>query len=124
MRQCKVIKLLLQPIVENAVLHGLKPKKTNCRLTITAQRQDSLLRIRITDNGLGFTSAPAPLPGGLDTRSGVGLQNVNSRIKYTFGPQYGVTMRRTEREETEALFILPYTKLEEDYVAYENIDRG
>ncbi|TVY08176.1 cache domain-containing sensor histidine kinase [Paenibacillus cremeus] len=75
-------KLLLQPIVENAIIHGIEPSDTACRLTIDAAVADDWregeewLEIRIADNGAGYDPSTE--------REGVGISNVRERLKLTY----------------------------------------
>jgi PAS domain S-box-containing protein len=65
--------MLLQPLVENAIKHGIEPKVEGGRVTITAEKSDSLLRISVSDTGLGFSN---PM-----NAHGLGLENVKARLK-------------------------------------------
>lgn len=90
--------MLLQPLVENAIKHGLEPKIEGGRVTVTAAVDDGKLEIRIEDTGLGFGVAT-------DTAgSGSGLANVRARLKALYGdsaklaieqPQEGTRIRIT-----------------------------
>jgi sensor histidine kinase YesM len=69
--------MLLQPLVENAIRHGLEPKLAGGRVTVSAQRRDDRLRISVVDDGLGFADAPG---------AGVGVANVRARLAAIYGP--------------------------------------
>jgi two-component system sensor histidine kinase YesM len=74
-------KLLLQPLVENAVIHGVEPSGTPCTLAVAASfepmgEDDSCIEIRISDNGAGFDPGRA--------RSGIGMTNVRERLKFAY----------------------------------------
>lgn len=69
--------MLLQPLVENALLHGLEPKIAGGRIDISAQRHDNGLRIEISDTGNGWRDESKP---------GVGLTNVRERLENLFTP--------------------------------------
>ena len=87
---CGVIKLLLQPIVENAIDHGIE----NCdgrrgRLRITVKRVENSLYIEVADNGVGMS--PEQCESILSEASdGYGLKNVNSRLQFYFGKDCGL----------------------------------
>ena len=80
-------KLVLQPLVENALYHGIKEKEGQGHIKITVQKQDSGLVIRIEDDGIGFQDASDSSQSQLK-RGGVGLQNVDQRLKLHFGDNY------------------------------------
>lgn len=69
--------LLLQPLVENAVLHGLDPKLTPGSLTITASRVEDQLLLRVTDDGVGFEQN--------SRGTGIGLRNIRDRLQALYG---------------------------------------
>ncbi|MDK9712942.1 MAG: histidine kinase [Sulfuritalea sp.] len=69
--------MLLQPLVENAIRHGLEPKVAGGRITVSAQKQGERLRIAVADDGLGFGETPG---------DGVGVRNVRDRLAAIYGP--------------------------------------
>ena len=80
-------KLVLQPLVENALYHGIKEKEGQGHIRVSVQKQDSGLVIRIEDDGVGFQDAGDSSQSQLK-RGGVGLQNVDQRLKLHFGEDY------------------------------------
>ncbi|WP_061586643.1 sensor histidine kinase [Streptococcus oralis] len=80
-------KLVLQPLVENALYHGIKEKEGQGHIKVSVQRQDIGLVIRIEDDGVGFQAAGDSSQSQLK-RGGVGLQNVDQRLKLHFGDNY------------------------------------
>ena len=119
-RSCYTIKLLLQPIVENAIFHGLKPKAVDCLLEIIGRTCEDGIELIIRDNGIGFdpgsiVKASSPIS------NGIGMQNVNERIQLYFGKHYGATVTSEPGEGTEARIHLPKLK-EEDCRRYEHPD--
>ena len=80
-------KLVLQPLVENALYHGIKEKEGQGHIRVSVQKQDSGLVIRIEDDGVGFQVAGDSSQSQLK-RGGVGLQNVDQRLKLHFGANY------------------------------------
>ncbi len=120
---CKIIKLLLQPIVENAILHGLKPKKSDCILTITGRAVDEILEFKIVDNGVGFDISKSNLNfQNRDFKNGVGLRNVHNRIVLTFGEEYGITVVSCINQGTAVTVRIPKILSEGDYSSYEHLD--
>ena len=78
---------MLQPLVENALYHGIKEKEGQGHIRVSVQKQDSGLVIRIEDDGVGFQVAGDSSQSQLK-RGGVGLQNVDQRLKLHFGANY------------------------------------
>ena len=81
LKDCDVPKIILQPIVENSIDHGIKPMDGVGKIGITARQQGEDLLVTVRDNGVGF----AP-----DTPRGVGLKNVEKRIKLYYGGDAGL----------------------------------
>ena len=117
----EVLKMSLQPIVENAINHGLAPKNWQGRVEISACRVGKNLCIEVFDNGIGMDSTQLQLlndrikPDGLNdllplTGGGIGLKNVNERIKLFYGEEYGIRIDSKEAEYTRVFVILPYRK--------------
>ena len=80
-------KLVLQPLVENALYHGIKEKDGQGHIKVSVQKKDSGLIIRIEDDGVGFQNPDDSSQSQLK-RGGVGLQNVDQRLKLHFGEDY------------------------------------
>jgi Predicted signal transduction protein with a C-terminal ATPase domain len=120
---CKIIKLLLQPIVENAILHGLKPKKDDCWLSITGRSVGSILEFKVADNGVGFDGSQINLnKKDPNHKNSIGLNNVYNRIVLTFGEQYGITVVSRINEGTCVTVRIPKIINEGGYSSYEHID--
>ncbi|HAK46202.1 MAG TPA: hypothetical protein DCO79_09840 [Spirochaeta sp.] len=94
--KCRALKLMLQPIVENAIYHGLKGRKGIGHIWISARIIDDILVFRVEDDGIGMQSELINRINSGDyshfSRSGVGIRNVAERIKLTFGPDYGLKL--------------------------------
>lgn len=94
--QCSIIKIVLQPIIENAVIHGIfeREDKTGC-LRIAAHRQQDDLIITVEDNGVGMDEATRVANFSADassanTKGGYGVRNINARLHLAYGPEYGL----------------------------------
>lgn len=106
---CSVIKMCLQPIVENAIQHGLRPKNYIGTIGISVREEGECLMVSVEDDGqiinekeLAVLNEKLRTGAGFD-ESKVGLRNVNERIKLIYGKKYGVSISGTEpREETSA----------------------
>lgn len=101
--------LTMQPLVENAVQHGLFPKLTECHLTIKAVQANNTILIAVFDNGVGIT------PDKLDhifsaEAEGIGVQNVYSRLRGIYGEPYGLTLESQPGYGTTATIRIPYSK--------------
>ena len=96
--------MLLQPLVENAIKHGLEPKICGGRITVLATVNDGRLHIRVEDTGLGFGIAT-------DTAgSGSGLANVRARLKALYGDDAKLTIEQPQ-EGTRICINLPITSV-------------
>lgn len=105
-----LLKLTLQPIVENAIYHGLELLDREGLLQIEVQAGEELV-VRIDDNGNGMTeeklaSIREQLENGGRTES-IGLFNVHERIRLFFGPQYGVSVESRLHEGTRVILRFP-----------------
>lgn len=108
----KIPKLILQPIVENAILHGLADKTEGGALRIRAGRTDGKIQFEVHDNGLGFD--PEELQAVRESKrksgeifSGVGIANVHERIQLICGPGSGIQIFSRPGQGTTVLIRLP-----------------
>lgn len=104
---CVMLKMLLQPAIENAILHGFQEGE-NHKLTIVGQNLQGMLVFTIRDNGAGFPYR------GLENLSGMGLNNVNQRIRLHYGDTYGISVQSTLGEGTTVTLCFPARKGEEE----------
>ncbi|MDQ1006835.1 two-component system LytT family sensor kinase [Streptomyces sp. V4I23] len=86
--------LCLQPLVENAVKHGLEDSRHECRIMIAAQDAGSEATVTIEDDGVGMDPEVlrAILAGERSTASGIGLLNVDERLRQVYGDDYGLVI--------------------------------
>ena len=111
----------LQPIVENALFHGIEPKGCAGKIVIEAWESafsdgQSLLKVSVTDNGIGMTEETMKkvLTGEANSSAEffrhVGINNVNKRIQYDFGEDFGITIQSEtgENSYTVMTITLPY----------------
>jgi len=106
--ECKLPPLTLQPIVENAVKHGLLPKKEPGKITITGMIDDEKLVITISDNGQGMSTEHLNnLFAIQDEKEHIGLLNVHERLKNLFGKTFGLSIKSKINEGTTVSVILP-----------------
>ena len=108
----KVIKFILQPLVENAIYHGIKYKEGKGLIRIWGFLQEAQMILLVQDDGKGMEAEVLEHifeKHTRDTRSnGVGLNNVNERIQLYYGEEYGISFRSIPGKGTEAAIVLPF----------------
>lgn len=106
--EIKILKFLLQPIIENSIFHGILPseKKGQIRIKII---QGETLQIKIIDNGIGMDAHYDFLNEGINEDEGnhIGLRNINHRIKLFYGEEYGLIVRSAKNIGTIVIINLP-----------------
>ena len=108
-------KLTLQPLVENALYHGIKLKRAKGTIRITATLADGCVLLRVEDNGVGITPQRlAQLRDAMERqeRVGFGLSAVNQRLRLQFGPEYGLRLDSEEGQGTTVTARIPYVRKE------------
>ncbi|MCI9558678.1 sensor histidine kinase [Clostridiaceae bacterium] len=112
------LKLMLQPLVENAIYHGMEFMDGDGEIVVKAWRQEGNLRFTIADNGLGMTTEQAAglltgrTHGSSRRGSGIGVKNVNERIRLYFGEEYGLVIWSEPDEGTKVEICLPAVPFE------------
>jgi len=98
--------LSMQPLVENAVRHGVEKAVGPCRVEILGADLDTDVELTVRDGGAGMSAeaASAALAGRGD---GIGLANVHARLQSTFGPEYGLEVESTPGEGTVVKMLVP-----------------
>ena len=97
--------MLLQPLVENSIKHGLSPKIGEGRITIRSSRHDGHAIIDVIDNGVGV----APDHGDRVKTGGIGLRNVNERLRVIYGANYQLQLDSVPGQGSTFTFTLPFT---------------
>ena len=124
-----ILPLLLQPVVENAILHGLEEKEKGGLIHILVRKQleeEELLCIEVSDNGNGMTEeALAFLQSTIEEKDisrnkSIGLYNINQRIKLTYGQKYGVKIFSNIEEGTRVSLFIPINRMKETAVVTAN----
>ena len=107
------LKLIVQPILENAIYHGMASAEDDGLISVNACREGDDLVIDVADNGLGMRPEVAASlldenrPDVRTSGSGIGVRNVHQRIRLTFGPAYGLTIFSEPDEGTLVRIRLP-----------------
>jgi two-component system LytT family sensor kinase len=96
----------VQPLVENAVRHGVERHAGTGQVAITAQIRGGDVQLRVSDDGVGIPPerVPAVLAG---TGGGIGLSNVDARLRATFGERYALRIESRRGEGTTAVMTVP-----------------
>ena len=112
-------KILLQPLVENAIYHGIKPKLAQGKISILAQLEGEDLVLTVQDNGVGMTEEQVnQLEEAFEGKRApvsYGLHNVHQRIRLTYGTPYGLHVESCLQDGTAFTIRLPMEKKEERY---------
>lgn len=110
----RIPKITIQPLVENALYHGIKNKRGLGTISITGEKAEDCFYLYVTDNGIGMgekrlqqikdrIGQNAP-----DENEIYGLYNVNERIRLKFGQEYGISIKSVHMEGTQVCIRLPY----------------
>jgi two-component system sensor histidine kinase YesM len=110
MMDCRAIKLFLQPIVENAVVHGIRPVQSGV-IVITGRKKTDRLEFMVSDNGVGMKPEVMEklnrLSAGDSPAQFYGISNVVRRIKLFYGEEYGVRFSALAEGGTVASVAIP-----------------
>lgn len=115
----RILKLTLQPLVENSLYHGIKYKRAKGNIIVTGTMEEGRICFRVEDNGVGMEPEELKnlqseiLKPCKDTGKGFGLANVNERIRMNFGPEYGMTINSVPGEGTCVEIVIPAVPYEE-----------
>ncbi|MBQ3156091.1 MAG: sensor histidine kinase [Clostridia bacterium] len=110
---CMVPKLILQPLVENALYHGIKNRRGMGMITVTGEEKDGKLLLKVTDNGAGMDEEQVRiLQSGIyeDKHTGLGLVNVHKRIRLYCGEPYGLSFESSVGKGSTVTVLLPMTR--------------
>jgi signal transduction histidine kinase len=105
-RDCLVPTMLIQPLVENAIRHGLEPSEGQGTVRVRVEVVSSTLRVSIADSGIGFRLDA----GGRPVREGIGIANTRARLEHLFGDQAALVLQNAAQGGAEAVVLLPATR--------------
>ena len=110
-KSCQIVKLVLQPIIENAIYHGIKYKEGMGLLTVRGYEKDGCVVLEVADNGVGMDEETLKHifeRHKVNYRSnGVGVYNVQQRLKLYYGNDYGITYKSRKGVGTKAMITIP-----------------
>ncbi|MFG1732974.1 sensor histidine kinase [Paenibacillus sp. 843] len=107
--EANVPKLFLQPLVENAIIHGFGDMESGGLITIYGRRQEEDIEFYVEDNGCGIT--PERLEEVLaENSSNIGIRNVDKRVKLLYGSRYGISIESVPDLGTRVKLVIPYRK--------------
>lgn len=108
---CETINLILQPLVENAIEHGIDLKEDGERgkLIVSGYRDDEEIILKVEDNGVGIEPEKATEMLSMQSK-GYGVRNVNERIQLQYGTAYGLQVKSKSGRGTAVFIHLPYIK--------------
>jgi len=115
-RSLRMLKLILQPIVENAILHGFRNFDGQCTITVLAAAQQDRIEIIVADNGNGIEVAQLMKlkqilqgsgSGASTGETGIGLANVNERLRLRYGQDYGIDIESRQGLGTQITIRIP-----------------
>ncbi len=102
-RQALVPQLILQPVVENAVRHGIAPRESGGSVWVSAERPDERLRLVVEDDGVGVSDGPSANAG-----AGIGLGGLRSRLAHLYGSEHRVEVAPRLPSGTRVTIEIPY----------------
>ncbi|MEK4452251.1 cache domain-containing sensor histidine kinase [Paenibacillus sp. FSL L8-0506] len=114
---CSILKMVLQPLVENAIYHGIKHNPEQGHILIRARQEQNDIIVQIIDDGIGMDEEQMGKvllqKSDFKTGSGVGVANVNHRVQLYFGVKYGLSFASEMEEGTTATLRIPVIYEEE-----------
>lgn len=115
LQKALVPKLTLQPLVENALYHGIKLKRAKGLIRVLGRREEDYVILQVMDDGVGMDEdrlQEIRASMETDAKVGFGLSAVNQRLRLQFGPQYGLHIESTQGQGTTVTARIPYTEAE------------
>ncbi|HZT59515.1 MAG TPA: histidine kinase [Pyrinomonadaceae bacterium] len=117
---CRVPNLILQPLVENAIRHGVAPRSAPGHVEVRAERRGEVLRLEVSDNGAGL--AGARCSKSLNTKGGVGLSNTRARLEQLYGSAFRFELADGPRGGAVATIEIPFRHFDAEPAARPDTD--
>lgn len=117
----RIIKLVLQPIIENAIIHGVESLERGGLIIVKGYEKNGRLYFDVNDNGKGMSEqkllefAQHINNANADTGKSVGIKNVHQRIRLYYGEEYGITIESCENKGTRVVLELPVVNEQEPH---------
>lgn len=105
---CMVLRMMLQPLIENALYHGIFPSERDGWIRISARRSDRFIEVSVIDNGIGIRK-DLKVPPIQNGSTGIGLSNIRERLNFHYGPPASLEIKSFPGEGTEVRIRLPFT---------------
>lgn len=126
MKHLRMMKFILQPVVENAIIHGYDKHREQITIRVYGYTEDEFLYLFVEDDGVGISEEVIEqfetfkqTAGKGDRLTGIGLTNVDSCLRITFGEVYGLKLKRGSTHGTSVTFTLPLIEGEDDEKGYD-----
>jgi two-component system sensor histidine kinase YesM len=116
---CQILNVMIQPVVENAIFHGIAPKETTGKLWIIIRREEENLVVCVEDDGVGMTeeTIAEQLQSEHVQKGGVrkiGIANVRNRIRETYGEPYDLQIKSKVNEGTRVIMTVPFVRQKQE----------
>lgn len=118
----QILKLTMQPLIENSLYHGIKMLRARGKITVTGEMIGEVIYFHVCDNGVGMDQeeltalrSEVDTPGS-EQSNGFGLANVNKRIKLNYGNQYGLDIKSKKGEGTDIMIKIPARLMEKERI--------
>ena len=111
--ETSVPKIILQPLVENAIYHGIRPKGDTGLIKVKCQEDQDVLILSVEDDGVGFDPSKDQRDRDKVRLGGVGIKNVHDRIRLKYGPEYGLSVQSEVGVGTRVEIKMPLLGTEE-----------
>ena len=99
--------MVIQPIVENALIHGITPKRDGGKISIAAEESDNKILISIIDNGNGFSKEVLENLQNPDNHSGLGFRSTDNRLKRYYGQGFGLHIVKSDFSGSTVTITIP-----------------
>ena len=103
----RIPNMVLQPIVENALIHGITPKRDGGHISILAEKYKDIVTLSVTDNGHGFSTESLKQINASEENSGLGMKSADQRLKRYFGQEYGIKVARSDYSGSTVVITIP-----------------
>jgi sensor histidine kinase YesM len=103
LREAMVPNMVLQPLVENAIRHGVSRKRGQATIAISAERENGSLVIHVVDNGTGLNGQTSQ-----KVREGIGISNIRARLRHLYGDRQRFELRSPPDGGVEARLTIPF----------------